>query len=178
MISRNRTAILLPLALGPLYSVEAICEIYMSDVQAASALFPNTKFEKKTLTLTTEEIKSVESKCDESVRWKDVVYFIGPNREVVYIDRALGKHEFITYAVGVQPNGKVKGIEILEYRESFGREVRRDTWRAQFVGKDVSSPFKVDEDIKSLSGATLSSVHITRGVKRVLHTHELISKKI
>jgi len=84
------------------------------------------------------------------------------------VERVVGKHEYITVAVGINPNGTVKQIEIMDYRESYGYEVRDASWRAQFVGKSASSPLQLGADIKNISGATLSSKHITDGVKRVL----------
>jgi Na+-translocating ferredoxin:NAD+ oxidoreductase RnfG subunit len=87
---------------------------------------------------------------------------------VFVVDRVVGKHEFITMAVGINPNGTVKQIEIMDYRESYGYEVRDASWRAQFVGKSANSPLELDADIKNISGATLSSKHVTDGVKRIL----------
>ena len=55
------------------------------------------------------------------------------------------------------------------YRETYGYEIRNDKWRAQFVGKNANSKLKLDDDIKNISGATLSCRHITDGVKRCSH---------
>lgn len=90
------------------------------------------------------------------------------NGGYVIVDRVIGKHEYITLAVGINPNGTVKQIEIMQYQESYGYEVREASWRAQFVGKSASSPLELGADIKNISGATLSSKHITDAVKRVL----------
>ena len=83
-------------------------------------------------------------------------------------DRVVGKHQYITYAIGITANGAVKQIEIMEYGESYGYEVRNADWRAQFVGKTANSPLQLNDDIKNISGATLSAKHITDGVKRLL----------
>jgi hypothetical protein len=88
------------------------------------------------------------------------------------IDKVLGKHEMITYAVGITATGAVKQIEILQYNESYGYEVREASWRSQFVGKSAASPLQLGGDIRNLSGATLSSKHVTDGVKRVLQMYE------
>lgn len=87
------------------------------------------------------------------------------------VDKVVGKHEYITYAVGINPNGTVKQIEIMQYNESYGYEVRNASWRAQFVGKSARSPLQLNGDIKNISGATLSSKHITDGVKRLLQKY-------
>jgi len=83
-------------------------------------------------------------------------------------DRVVGKHLFIDYAVALTPAGAVHRVEILEYRESYGGEIRSPTWLAQFVGKTSGSALKINGDIRNISGATLSSTHLTEGVKRVL----------
>jgi Na+-translocating ferredoxin:NAD+ oxidoreductase RnfG subunit len=84
------------------------------------------------------------------------------------LDHVIGKHLFIDYAVALDTNGRVMRVEILQYRESYGGEVRESSWLAQFVGKTSGSALKVGSDIRSISGATLSSLHVTEGVKRVL----------
>jgi hypothetical protein len=87
------------------------------------------------------------------------------------VDHVIGKHLYIDYAVSLDPTGRVMRVEILQYRESYGGEVREPGWLAQFVGKTSSSSLKVGSDIRNISGATLSSLHVTEGVKRILATY-------
>lgn len=86
-------------------------------------------------------------------------------------DRVVGKHLYIDYAVALTPAGAVHGVEILQYRESYGGEIRSPSWLAQFVGKTSGSSLKINGDIRNIAGATLSSTHVTEGVKRVLSTY-------
>ncbi|MEP7042645.1 MAG: FMN-binding protein [Dokdonella sp.] len=90
------------------------------------------------------------------------------------IDRVIGKAELITYALALDSAGTVKSLEILDYRETHGGEVRLPAWRKQFVGKTAQEPVRIDNDIKNISGATLSSRHITEGVHRLLQLHERV----
>jgi Na+-translocating ferredoxin:NAD+ oxidoreductase RnfG subunit len=83
-------------------------------------------------------------------------------------DRVIGKHLYIDYAVSLDPAGRVHRVDILQYRESYGGEVRQASWLAQFVGKTAASSLAVDNDIRNISGATLSSHHVTEGVKKIL----------
>jgi len=92
------------------------------------------------------------------------------------VDEVVGKHEMITYAVGLSPSGNITGIEILEYVESYGYEVAEAQWRKQFVGKNANDPIKLNQDIQNIGGATLSCKHITDGVKRVSVLYELSLK--
>ena len=84
------------------------------------------------------------------------------------VDQVIGKSEAITYAVALDANGAVVSIEILDYRESHGGEIRLAGWRKQFVGKTAADPVELNRDIKNISGATLSCRHVTEGVQRLL----------
>jgi hypothetical protein len=84
------------------------------------------------------------------------------------LDHVIGKHLYIDYAVSLDTGGRVRRVDILQYRESYGGEVRSESWLAQFAGKAAGSQLKVGADIRNISGATLSSMHVTEGVKRIL----------
>lgn len=84
------------------------------------------------------------------------------------VDQVIGKSEAITYALALDPHGAVRGIDVLEYRETHGSEIRLPAWRRQFVGKTAQDPVRLDTDIHNISGATLSCRHVTDGVRRLL----------
>ncbi len=86
----------------------------------------------------------------------------------VFVDEVIGKHEFITYAVAISPDGQVLGVEIMSYRESKGGQIRNPRWRAQFKGKSSQDRLRLGKDIANISGATLSCRNVTDGVKRLL----------
>ena len=88
-----------------------------------------------------------------------------------YYDHVVGKHLLIDYSVAVEPDGRVRKVEILNYRESYGGEVHDASWLQQFVGKSSQSAVQVNSDIRNISGATLSSTHLAEGVKKVLAYH-------
>ena len=87
---------------------------------------------------------------------------------IFVFDHVIGKHLYIDYAVSIDGGGRVRRVDILQYRESYGDDVKSPSWLAQFVGKTSASPLKVGADIRNISGATLSSAHVTEGVKRIL----------
>ncbi|MBS1105743.1 MAG: putative signal peptide protein [Deltaproteobacteria bacterium] len=92
------------------------------------------------------------------------------------VDEVYGKHEFITYAAAIDANGAVIGIEILDYRETHGGEVREASWRKQFRGKRSSDALELDADIVNISGATMSCKHVTEGVRRLLALYDIALK--
>lgn len=88
-----------------------------------------------------------------------------------FVDAVIGKHDLITYAVSLGLDGKVRQVEILEYREAYGGEIRSASWRAQFAGRQHGDAVHIGRDIQNLSGATLSSEHVTDGIRRLLATY-------
>ena len=93
------------------------------------------------------------------------------------VDEVVGKHEMITYAVGIHANGQIQGVEILEYNETYGEQIREKKWLQQFKGRDANQTLRFNEDIKNITGATLSSKHVTNGVQRLMVLYrEYLSK--
>jgi Na+-translocating ferredoxin:NAD+ oxidoreductase RnfG subunit len=84
------------------------------------------------------------------------------------VDHVIGKHLYIDYSVALDASGRIQRVDILQYRESYGGEVRDGSWLSQFVGKSSASALRVGQDVRNISGATLSSHHVTEGVKRIV----------
>ena len=179
MSSRIKWTLVPALTLAP--SIVAIKSayaiVYLNEQQAQQAIFGNAKMTKNFVTLTDEQAKEIKEKSGMDVRHKEVKMWDVAEGGKFIIDEVLGKHEYITYAIGINKDGTAKQIEIMNYNESYGYEVREKSWREQFIGKNVKSDLRLDHDIKNVSGATLSCKHIIEGVRRVLVTYDLISKK-
>jgi hypothetical protein len=90
----------------------------------------------------------------------------------VIVDQVIGKSDLITYSLALDAKGAVVGLEILDYRESHGGEVRLAGWRKQFVGTTPAEPPTFNRSIKNISGATLSCQHLTDGVRRLLALYQ------
>ena len=154
--------------------------VYLTIQAAQQAMFPGARFVEHDLAFTPDQRKAIArgsgvGSFDKVQRVWDVRS--GNGRAGWFIvDRVLGKHEMITYAVGLSPDGTVKRVEILEYRETYGGEVRNPNWRQQFVGKRSGSQLQLGKDIRNISGATLSSRHVTDGIRRLLVTWDLLLK--
>jgi len=142
-------------------------------------LFPEaTSFDDATFMLSKTQRKAISKQSRTRVRFEKVTLYRAVNDGqtvgFVVIDEVYGKHEFITYAIGLTPDRAVKQIEIMRYLETYGGEVRNLAWRAQFAGKRAGDVLTVKKDIANISGATLSCVHISEGVRRILATLELV----
>ncbi len=147
----------------------AMATVYLTPEQAVAAIFDGrSDFKSASLKLTKEQRKSVSDSTGLTVRDREIMVWTASDGSRMYVDQVVGKHEFITFATGIGPDGKVRGVEILEYKETYGGEVRRPEWRKQFKEKKQGDALKLGGDIMNISGATLSSRSITDGVKRLL----------
>ena len=140
----------------------------------ASGMFPpGSQFLPLLLSLSDDQVDVIRDRADVRVKpklmqaWK--VQIGNESGGHFFVDRVIGKHEFITYGLGVDERGHVVGLEIIEYLESYGGEVQGPSWRVQFYGKSLAnSLLDFGEDIDGIAGATLSARNITDGVRKLL----------
>lgn len=149
----------------------AFAKTYLTIEQAQALMFPGASIAPAFQTLSDAQVVEIQRQSGVHVLTRDLKAWRVAAGGWFIADQVVGKHEFITFAVGIDHTGAVKDVEILEYRESYGDQVCNPAWRAQFAGKRNGARLKLDDDIKNISGATLSSRHITDGVKRLLATH-------
>ena len=147
---------------------------YLTVEQAQVVLFPGAAFSPDFRTMTSEQVKAIEKASRVNVLTRSLRAWRASTGGWFLVDEVVGKHEFITFALALDETGGVKGIEILEYREAYGDQIRQAPWRGQFLGLHHGAKLKLTDDIKNISGATLSCLHVTDGVKRLLATHALV----
>lgn len=155
-------------------SMPAYATVYLSVEQAQALMFPGETLTPHPVALTDDQVSRIEDASNTDVRNKQLKAWKASGGGWFIVDQVVGKHEFIPIALAIDANGAVKDIEILEYREAYGDGVRNPKWRAQFTGKIGKSELQLTEDIQNISGATLSSKHITDGVRRLMKTYELV----
>jgi Na+-translocating ferredoxin:NAD+ oxidoreductase RnfG subunit len=155
----------------------AAAKQYLTIEEALKQIYPQAdQFERKVELYGAADRAAIKEQTGVEVTVRGNRYWIAKAKDrvlgVVVMDFVMGKHELIDYAVGVSKDGAVTGIEILEYRESYGYEIRYDKWREQFAGKTRASRLRLNDDIDGITGATMSCRNVTDGVKRVLAIFE------
>jgi H+/Na+-translocating ferredoxin:NAD+ oxidoreductase subunit G len=148
-------------------------DVYLTEEQALKILFPQAqKITLEELRLTPEQ----KARIEERIGWKfpeeSFRAYKAESKGTVdgyaVIQETIGKHRPITYMVGITPDGRVFGVEILIYRESKGSEVRRKRFNSQYEGKTALDPIRINKDIINITGATMSVRSVSAGVKRAL----------
>ena len=165
------------LPISALVAPSAFAVQYLTVDQAQQAIFPGKEFASNPVKLTATQRKAIEQASGVRVLKDEQQVWRVSGGGWFIVDEVVGKHEFITYAVGLNADGSAKQIEVMEYRETYGYHIRDEKWRAQFAGKTAGATLKLDADIKNISGATLSCRHVTDGVKRLLAFYEVALKR-
>lgn len=163
-----------PLAALALPGGSSYAAVYLSVEQAQKLLFPGATFQPDSRVLKDEQVKAIEKLSGVPVRNRQLKVWRVSTGGWFVVDEVVGKHEFIPFALGLDSQGAVKGIEILEYREAYGGQIREAGWRQQFVSKGPGTRLRLDKNIRNISGATLSCKHVTDGVSRLLATYEVV----
>ena len=185
MLSRRRflTTLLTPafLALRP-DLLNAQEGVFLSEGEAPKMIFPEaTHFDRKVIPSTEalrEKMKAILGRTRPSI-WEDayVTFLARRNGErlgFAVITEEIGKHRPITFIVGIKPDGKVKDVALMAYREAYGAEVRDRRFMRQYHEKDLAAPLLPYRDIVNIAGATLSVQSIGRGVRKVLALAQLV----
>lgn len=155
---------------------------YLTAEQVRAMFFPAaTQFKDESFLLSESQRRAVAGSADVEVSGARIHLWEArdPGGLLGYLilDEVTGKHDRINYAVALSPAGEVRAVEIMEYRETYGDQIRQARWRSQFVGKSAADPIRLDRDIRNISGATLSCRHVTDGVRRLVAIFDQVIRK-
>ena len=151
-------------------------EVYLNVEEAPKTVFPEAdRWERKDIPVTRElsrRLKQLVGRAKPTI-WEPLYITFIATKDAKVIGYAviceeIGKHRPITFIAGVTPEGQVKDVAIMMYREPQGGEVRRRNFLEQFSGKNLENPIMPHKDILNLSGATLSVRAMSRGVRKAL----------
>lgn len=178
---RKKISVLTILFVQILWINPVFGRVYLTKEEALKIAFPETEsVGKKIIWFKKKDLKEIGELTGRNFRTKRMTFYIGKREDTItgyaVIDNVIGKKEFITYMVVLDPAGKVKIVEILAFRESQGYEIENKRWRDQFTGKTSEDFLRLKKDIVNISGATLSCRSITRGVKKIISVFEVIFK--
>jgi hypothetical protein len=97
---------------------------YLSVEQAQRAIFPGKSFTAAPVKLTSVQRKAIEQASGVRVLHDEQQVWRVSGGGWFIVDEVVGKHEFINYAAGLTADGSVKQIEIMDYRETYGGQIR------------------------------------------------------
>lgn len=168
----NSRLILLPVAALSV-AAPAQAMVYLSTEDAQKLMLGTTALTPVPVILTPEQTAAIEKDSGVKVFAGSLRAWKAADGSWFFVDAVIGKHDLITYAVTLDAAGRVRQVEILEYREAYGGDVRNPRWRAQFTGKQHGDALSIGDGIQNVSGATLSCTHVTDGIRRLLATYAI-----
>lgn len=157
-------------------SISVSAQVLLTVEEAPKAVFPEADtFERREIPSTPElrnKAQQLIGRAKPSIWEPFYITFIakqkGETIGYAIICEEIGKYRPITFIVGVTPDGSVKDVAIMMYRESHGSEVRYRGFLRQFRNKSLKDPIRQYKDIKNISGATLSVRALSVGVRKAL----------
>ena len=145
---------------------------YMTLDEAQSVMLPGAVLTERFVMLTEGQAETIAAQAQAPVPAYRVKAWQAPNGSWFILDQVQGKDDTITYAATLTRDGILQNVEILEcVPDSI--TIRMPEWRAQFVGQVAGEK----RHIETIAGSTLSSQHITEGVRRILATYALALKQ-
>jgi H+/Na+-translocating ferredoxin:NAD+ oxidoreductase subunit G len=150
-----------------------IAEVFMSEEEGVRIMFPKSeRVRKDVVKLSAEQKVQIEERLGWKFPEQSFEVYIGETGTQIdgyaLVQNTIGKHKPMTYMVGIDGKGHVTDVELLIFRESRGSEIRQKRFNAQYEGKTVHDPVRINKDIINISGATMSVRSMSAGIKRVL----------
>jgi thiamine biosynthesis lipoprotein len=173
--TRRRVLVGMAAAIAAIFLRPALGDaiVYMNREEALASLIPEaSSFTEDTVPLSAAERERLSALTNRKVPETEVTFWIGEQagRVVGYatVLNIIGKEQPITFMVAVSPEGTVRGVQVMTYRESQGSEIRSKRFLDQFRGKTLAAPLKLGRDVHGISGATLSARSTAAAVKKAL----------
>jgi Na+-translocating ferredoxin:NAD+ oxidoreductase RnfG subunit len=150
-----------------------IAEAFMSEEEGVKIMLPKSeRIRKDVIKLSPEKKAHIEERIGWKFPEQSFEVYIGETGTQIdgyaLVQNTIGKHKPMTYMVGIDNKGQVSDVELLVFRESRGSEIRQKRFNAQYEGKTVNDPVRINKDIINISGATMSVRSMSAGIKRVL----------
>ncbi len=137
-----------------------------------SEVFGEVSVSLKELALAPDERLKIEEEAGQRFLGKKIYYYEISRKDsilgVTLLDNVMGRTQPISYLLIISADGKILYMEILKYRSSYGGEVRERGWLESFEGMTLPEEAEIGDKVEAISGATISSKSLTRGVKRLL----------
>ncbi|GEM_PF-5718743 len=154
-------------------------KVYMTRDQALRRAFPNVHevLELRHL-LTDGEKAELQKQLGRRLPERGYLAWLAFDRKGKFLGLSvltaeLGKTEPFFLMLSLDPQGRVRHVDVLEYREPRGAEVRRRSFLGRYVGLGAKNLRRALRRIPVLPGATLSSHAVSRAVQKAIALHRL-----
>jgi len=142
-----------------------------------------TRFDSRNTALSGEQITVIEEKARikfQGTHSTNIQMYLAKKGEqtlgFAFEDIVIGKWGPIHYLIGLDSQGTILDVIILDYQEIRGRPIAKSRFLRQYKHKTVGDPVILRKDIDGITGATISSRSLTNGIRKLLHVFEEMKK--
>lgn len=172
---------LLPVVLAILVPSAAGAGVYLTQEQALKLAFPKaTAIERRTVFLTEEQVKSIQSVAKAKVESKIVAYYVGKGSKGIegyaFFETHVVRTMPETFMAVITPDGTLRFVEMLAFYEPEDYVPPRK-WLGLFSSKKLDETLWVKRGVRNIAGATLTAQAITQGVRKILAIFEVVVQK-
>jgi len=156
--------------------VQTVYATVLASVEEALEIFyPGAQIEEEFHSLTDEQkiILAEKGRIIPEDLDRDFNFYVASNagKIIGYVaeDAVPGKWGLIHYMMSISLEGKVLSVMVLDYSEKRGKPIAKRRFLKQFKGKSVKSKIRLNKDIRGITGASISSRGMTKGVRKMVH---------
>ncbi len=149
-----------------LFSTELFSKVLISPIDAMKSNYGlNTTIIKKNILLSNVKFKNIQKNAKTKLNTKIYRIFTAKQDGVVLgygilVNRKVrSKNGVVLYLI---KNDKLQGIEIIAFNEAM-EYITTSTWNKQFSNTPTDKMLKLNSDIPSITGATLSARSVVEG---------------
>ncbi len=165
-------------ALVCLFSASPVSsKVFLTLDEALELAFPGCDIDRRTVYLTREQLSAAREMAKAPIERAIVHPYVatcdGEPGGIAYFDAHRVRTLPETLMVAVGPDDRVKRLEVLSFREPEDY-LPGERWYAQFLGKPLTEGLRLEADVRSITGATLTARATTDAVRRLLSLHAVI----
>jgi len=94
-----------------------------------------------------------------------------------YVSKAASKTDEFDYLVLLDTDLVVLKAKVLAYREDYGGEIGSKRWLKQFKGKTHNDELRYGDNVRAISGATISVKSMTNAMNNLLKSLKILHSK-
>ncbi|HSE83623.1 MAG TPA: FMN-binding protein [Thermodesulfobacteriota bacterium] len=158
----------------------SLSKVYMTRDKALSVTFPEAdRIEKKTVFLTEEQSRKIESLAKTELESKLYTFYAGKKGEetlgYAVIDTHVLRTKTETLMIVINPDGTLRQVEILAFFEPQDY-MPTGNWLNLFQGEPLNGSLWLGRDIPNITGATITSNSLVKSVRRIMAVFEVALK--
>lgn len=143
----------------------------------AEAFPPPLSVEKKLKVATSNQLARVE-KATGLKQKLSLFFYYEAARDGKVLGRALissskGKHGLIRFMVVFEPDHTVRYVRVLAHRD-MGKGIEKKKFLDQYIGKGSQDKIHLKADIQGMTGATITSRALNKGIRNAVHKISII----